>query len=59
MNCIVSGLQAITFYKVLVIALDVFESSIIDERHFQYKSEADEFARMNTYNGRLAVVITM
>ena len=31
------------FYTVVVIQLDIFESSIIDERHFGTKEEAEQF----------------
>lgn len=31
------------FYKVLVIAVDVFESRIIDEKHFSSEKAATEF----------------
>ena len=31
------------FYTVIVIRLDIFESRIIDERHFGKKEEAEQF----------------
>lgn len=31
------------FYTVIVIQLDIFESRIIDERHFGTKEEAEQF----------------
>lgn len=31
------------FYTVVVIQLDIFESQIIDERHFGTKEEAEQF----------------
>lgn len=31
------------FYTAVVVQLDVFESRIIDERHFATKEEAEEF----------------
>ena len=31
------------FYTVIVIRLDIFESRIIDERHFRTKEEAEQF----------------
>lgn len=31
------------FYTVIVIRLDIFESRIIDERHFGTKEEAEQF----------------
>lgn len=34
----------VPFFKVIVIAIDVFESKIIDERHFPSRSEANGFA---------------
>lgn len=41
----------VPFYKVIVIAVDMFESTIIDERHFPTKSEADEFANQYKCSG--------
>lgn len=34
----------VPFFKVIVVAIDIFESNIIDERHFKSRSEADAFA---------------
>lgn len=31
------------FYTVIVVQLDIFESKIIDERHFGTKEEAEQF----------------
>lgn len=34
----------VPFFKVIVISVDIFESSIIDERHFSSRTEAESFA---------------
>ena len=34
-----------TFYKAIVIAVDLFESQIVDERHFKTEDEAENFKR--------------
>lgn len=34
----------VPFFKVIVISVDMFESSIIDERHFSNRPEAESFA---------------
>jgi len=34
----------ITFYKAIVLKIDILESSIIDEQHFQTLQEAESFA---------------
>lgn len=34
----------VPFFKVIVVAIDIFESTIIDERHFKSRSEANGFA---------------
>ena len=48
-----------TFYKVLVIKVDVFESTIIDERHFNTKAAAQAFIKACNNNNCIAVIITM
>lgn len=50
----------VPFFKVIVISVDMFESSIIDERHFSNRPEAESFA--NEYKcsgGVLAIVLQM
>lgn len=37
----------VPFFKVIVISVDIFESSIIDERHFSNRPEAESFANKN------------
>lgn len=32
-----------TFYKVIVLDIDIFDSSIVEERHFGSKAEAHNF----------------
>lgn len=34
----------VPFFKVIVISVDMFESTIIDERHFSNRPEAEFFA---------------
>lgn len=34
----------VPFFKVIVISIDIFKSTIIDERHFSSRSEANGFA---------------
>lgn len=34
-----------SFYTVVVVEVDMWESSIVDERHFGSKSEAEAFKR--------------
>lgn len=36
----------IPFFKVIVISVNVFESSIIDKRHFSSRTEAESFANV-------------
>lgn len=36
-------IETVTFYKAIVIEIDLFESRIIDERHFRTKEEAEQF----------------
>lgn len=43
------------FYTVIVIKLDIFESEIIDERHFGTENEANQFA--NKYDNGYKTVI--
>ena len=42
-------MQMKTFYKVIVLQCDVFMSSIIDERHFATRPEAEAYS--NTFSG--------
>lgn len=37
-------LVCVPFFKVIVVSVDIFESSIIDERHFSNRPEAESFA---------------
>lgn len=34
----------VPFFKVIVISIDIFKSTIIDEQHFSSRSEANGFA---------------
>ena len=44
------------FFTVIVIKLDIFESTIIDERHFGNRSEAQEYARTMNSGGYISVI---
>lgn len=46
------------WYKVIVIAVDVFESAIADEKHFCSKCEAYNFIR-SLNAGNIGVVVSM
>ena len=53
-------MQYVQYYKLLLIAVDAFESEIIDERHFSTRSEAEAYA--STFSGSsssVAVIIEM
>lgn len=41
---VISMLVYVPFFKVIVLAVDVFETTIIDERHFPTKAEAEAYA---------------
>lgn len=48
-----------TFYKVILIHCDIFMSSIIDERHFGTKEEAETFISGKKAPDRLGLIIQM
>lgn len=48
------------FYKVLVLKVDIFESQIIDEKHFGTKTEALKFKRrVDNSTDFIGVVVQM
>lgn len=47
------------FYKVVVLKLDIFESSIIDERHFRTSSEARAYSTAMIDAGYTAIIAAM
>lgn len=49
----------VPFFKVLVLKIDVFESSVIDERHFSNDSEAMSYANTMNDMGYLPIVLQM
>lgn len=51
--------EYIPFYKVVVLKIDVFESSIIDEKHFSSQSEATAYADTMRQGGYITVIATM
>lgn len=48
-----------TFYKVLLIHCDVFETSIVDERHFGTKEEARAFITSKKAPNQLGLIVQM
>lgn len=46
------------WYKVIVLAIDVFESAIVDEKHFGSKIEADQFISGLSV-GQISVIVPM
>lgn len=52
-------LAFVPFYKVIVVAIDILESTIIDERHFNKCSEANAFADECNRSGVLSIIIQM
>ena len=47
----------VPFYKVILIKCDVFESIIVDERHFESLADAKAFADL--HNNMVPVIIEM
>lgn len=47
------------WYKVVILKIDIFESKIDNERHFNTKAEAEDFANSQKSTDRIAVVVTM
>lgn len=46
----------VPFYKVVVLKIDVFESSIVDEKHFRTKAEAHAYADTMSEAGYITVI---
>ncbi len=54
-------IEHVEFFKVLVIKLDIFESEIVNEKHFKTKEAAERF-KLDTilnHNDLLCVVCKM
>lgn len=49
----------VPFYKVVVLRIDVFESSIIDERHFGDAPEALSYANTMKEAGYISLIARM
>lgn len=49
----------VPFYKVVVVKIDVFESTIIDERHFRTSIEANTFADTMKEAGYVTIIAAM
>ena len=47
------------FYKVVVLKLDVFESSIVDERHFKTNAEAHLYSDTMQEAGYVTIIAAM
>ena len=49
----------VPFFKVVVLKLDVFESSIVDERHFKTNTEAHLYADTMREAGYVTIIAAM
>lgn len=49
----------VPFFKVVVLKIDVFESSIIDERHFKTDTEAHIYSATMHEAGYVTVIAAM
>jgi hypothetical protein len=49
----------VPFFKVVVIKIDVFESVIVDERHFRTKEEARIYADTMQDAGYIVVIVNL
>ncbi len=47
------------FYKVIVIKIEVFDSKIVDERHFSTLESAESYANTVTDDSSVVIVATM
>ena len=47
------------FYKVIVVAVDLFESRIIDERHFADRVAASKYSDVMTQQNYVTVLVQM
>jgi len=47
------------FYKVIVVSVDLFESRIIDEKHFPDHRKASAYATAMTQQDYIAVLVQM
>lgn len=48
-----------TFYKVITINIDVFESQIIDERHFTSREEAEVYKESVESDNTAVIIVRM
>ena len=49
----------VPFYKVVVVKIDVFESSIVDERHFRTNAEALTYSDNMKEAGYVTIIAAM
>ena len=47
----------VPFFKVIVLSVDVFETTIINEKHFPTKTDAEAYA--NSCSGVVTVIVEM
>ena len=52
-------MRCVPFYKVIVVKIDIFESSIIDERHFKDREEANVYSDTMKDAGYVTIIATM
>lgn len=52
-------INAKRFYKVILIHCDIFMSSIVDERHFSTKEEAETFISSKKAPDQLDLIVQM
>lgn len=48
-----------TFYKVVILNIDIYESTVADERHFGSKEEAEHYANTHKSEGQVTVIVQM
>lgn len=48
-----------TFYKVIAVNIDVFESHIIDERHFALREEAEAYKESVESDNTAVIIVRM
>lgn len=47
------------YYKVLIIKVGLFSSTLVDERHFSTKEAAESFASTIADNDSISIIIAM
>lgn len=49
----------VPFFKVVVVKIDVFESTIVDEKHFRTKAEAHTYSDTMQEAGYVTIIAAM